>query len=359
MPTKVRTTQSAAVSEDDQQLTAAKASREALAAAQALATNRQADHDNAEMHEAEMEGQFNQGDDSATASDWSHVQAEVTRTEMLHNAAQTAEKRAENAVVNTDVTLSLIAKEWVQEALKGVDVIASFYVPKTSPDKAVAYVIQRKQTDDLRGGSVAGRVEVRYYRPSLYGALDAGDIQAAAERAHCRVVAASSGSHEYGDGMKVDAIQVDIQRGQSPTPLIKNDPTDVMVSSRVAHAFGADLAAHCRATTDPPVRGVNGEYVGAAITVKPLSGKVTSVDVDGAGVRTAKVQLNLNYHRESDLRTVNVDKHLKELMIDWKGSFVPNFGKVTSITGHLGLPDRLLPPSMPVTVEIVFTSRVR
>lgn len=247
------------------------------------------------------------------------------------------------------------------EALKGVEVIASFYVPATPPDKAVAYVIQRQPSTDRGGGSVSGKVEVRYYRPSLYGAIDAGAIHAAAEAAHCNVVAAFSGSQPYGDGMKLDTVQIDVRRGQSVIPSIKGDPTDVMVSSHVAHAFGADLAAHCKSTTDGPVRGVNGEYVGAALTVKPLSGKVTSMEIDPeTGVRTTTVALNLNYHREAGSdRTVNVDKHLKALLIDWQGSFVPDFGMVTSIKGSIGFPDQMIPPITPITVEIVFTSRVR
>lgn len=180
--------------------------------------------------------------------------------------------------------------------------------------------------------------------------------QAEAERAHCNVVAASSGSQAYGDGMKVDTLQITIERGQSPIPLIKNDPTDVMVSSRVAHAFAADLAASCRASTDPLVRANGGEYVGAAITVKPPSGKVARIDVDDAGVRTTTVQLDLNYRREGD-RALNVDRHLKELLTDWKGSFVANFGMVSSIKGTLGLPDVLRDTT--VTVEIVFASAIR
>jgi len=61
------------------QLAAAKASRDAFAAAQALAIKRQTEHDDAELAEAEMEGQFNRGIDLASASDYATVQAEVTR----------------------------------------------------------------------------------------------------------------------------------------------------------------------------------------------------------------------------------------------------------------------------------------
>ena len=353
-----KTTTPAAESEDTQQLAAAQASREAFAAAQDLAVNRQAAHDAAALAEAEMESQFSQGIDSATASDYATSRAEVTRTELLHNAAERAEKAAESAVISTDVTLAVLAQGWVQSALKGIDVTASFYAPKTSPDKPVAYVIQTKPTTDLGGGSVAGKVAVKYYRPSLYGALDAADIQAAAERAHCNVVAVAGGSQEYGDnGMKVDTIQIDIQRGQSPIPLIKNDPTSVMASSVVAHTFAADLAAHCQAKTDGPVRARDRAYVGAAITVKPLSAKVTGIDVD-EGVRTTAVQLNLTYRREGDIRrTVNMDKHLKELLTDWQGSFVPSFGVVSSIKGRTDFMDPV--GDTAVSVEAVFASASR
>jgi len=247
----------------------------------------------------------------------------------------------------------------VQSALKGVEVRTSFYAPKTSPDKPVAYIVQRKATDNLGGGSVAGKVEARYYRPDLYRALDAGDIQAAAERAHCRVVAASTISQDIGADMKVDIVQVKIERGQSPIPLITTAPTSQLASSHVAHTFAVHLADSCKAPTDPPVRGIDKEYVGAAITVKPLSGEVVSIDVDDAGVRTTTVKLNMNYRREGQPRTVNMDQHLKELLTDWQGSFVPSFGTVASITGRLSLPDRNTPPSTPVTVEVVFASRVR
>lgn len=303
-----------------------------------------------------MEAQFSQGNDHSTASDWSIAQAEVTRSEMLHDAAVRAEKAAEGAVISIDVTLAVLAQSWVQSALKGVEVIASFYAPKTPPSAAVAYVIQRKPTTDLGGGSIAGKVEALYYRPSLYGALDAGDIQAAAERAHCRVVAAASGSQETAEGMKLDTVQINIERGQSPTPLIPRDPTSSQASSNVAHAFGSDLANSCRATTDPPVRAVNREYVGAGLTVKPLSGEITSMEVDDAGVRTTTVQLNLNYHREGT-RTVNVDKHLKELLTDWQGSIVLNFGRVASIKGSIDFSDPL--GFTAVAVKVVFVSRVR
>jgi hypothetical protein len=351
-----KTTTPAAESEDTQQLAAAQASREAFAAAQDLAVNRQAAHDAAALAEAEMESQFSQGIDSATASDYATSRAEVTRTELLHNAAERAEKAAESAVISTDVTLAILAQPWVQSALKGVEVIPSFYVPKTSPDKPVAYVIQTVPSTDLGGGSVAGKVAVKYYRPSLYGALDAADIQAAAELAHCNVVVVAGGSQGYGDnGMKVDAVQVDVQRGQSPVPHLPKDPTSELASSHVAHTFAADLAASCRATTDPPVRAVNREYVSAAVTVKPLSGKVASIDVDDAGVRTTTVQLNLTYRREGDIRrTVNMDKHLKELLTDWQGSFVPSFGVVSSIKGRTDFMDPV--GDTAVSVEAVFAS---
>jgi hypothetical protein len=343
-------------SEDAQHLAGAQASREAFAAAQALATKRQTDHDNAELAEVEMESQFSQGIDSATASDWSIAQAEVTRTEMLHDAAERAEKAAESAVISTDVTLAILAQPWVQSALKGVEVIPSFYVPKTSPDKPVAYVIQTVPSTDLGGGSVAGKVAVKYYRPSLYGALDAADIQAAAELAHCNVVVVAGGSQGYGDnGMKVDAVQVDVQRGQSPIPHISKDPTSARAGSHVAHTFAADLANSCRATTDPPVRAVNREYVGAAVTVKPLSGEVIGMKVDEAGVRATTVQLNLTYRREGDIRrTVNMEKHLKELLTDWQGSFVPSFGVVSSIKGRTDFMDPV--GDTAVSVEAVFAS---
>lgn len=357
MPTKAKTIPSAIESEDTQALAAAHASKQAFADAQALAIDRQAAFDNAEMAAAEMESQFSQGNDQADALAWSIVQADVTRTEMLHNAAQAAEKRAESAVVNTDVTLSLMALPWVQEALKGVEVIASFYVPKTPPTAAVAYIIQRKATEVLGGGSVAGKVEVRYYRPSLYGPLDAGAIQAAAELAHCRVKPLSVSTQETGNGMKVDSAQADIAHGHSIIPLIKDEPTSRQASSNVAHSFASGLANLCRAKTDPLSRAEEGGYTGGAILVKPLGGEVTST-VDDAGVRTTTATLNLNYHRTSD-RSVSVDRHLKDVYADWQGSFVPAFGTVTSITGRTGSPDGMLPPSTPVTVSIVFVSRIR
>lgn len=338
-------------------LAAAAASKQAFAAAQELAITRQSDLDNAELASAEMEGQFNQGDASATASDWSIVQAEVTRSEMLSNAAQAAEKRAGNAVINTDVTLALLVQPFVQSALKGVEVIPSFYVPKTSPDKAVAYVIQRVPTGNLGGGSVAGKVEVRYFRPDLYRAIDPGDIQSAAKQAHCEVMAASSGHQPYGDNMKLDVVQIDVKRGQTPVPLIPTDPTSGMATSRVAHAFGADLAVACKSTTDPAVTATSGVYRGVSLAVTPTSGKVTN-DVDDDGVRTSQVHLELTYQRQGT-RMVNVQTHLNALLTDWEGSFVSDFGTVTSATGSVGFPDPMPQPTTPVTVDLVFVSRIR
>jgi len=357
--TKIAVTPEA--SEDIQALAAAQASKQAFTAAQELAIERQADHDNAEMAEAEMEASFNQGDATATASDWSHVQAEVTRSGMLHDAAQAAEKRAEGAVVNTDIQLAEMALPWVQSALKGVEVRTSFYTPKTSPTAAVAYVIQTVPTDDLGGGSVGGKVQVKYYRPDLYRALDPGDIHDAAERAHCTVLASSSVAQGYGDGMKIDVVHVTIKYGASVIPLIVRNPESPQASTHVTPAFACNLADSCQTTHDGPVRGnpANREYVGTAIAVKAVSGEVVSMDVDGDGVRTTTVKVVLSYRRESDLRTVNVDKHLKGVCDDWKGSMAPMFGRCTSIKGTIGLPDRMLPPSTPVTVEVVFVSRIR
>jgi hypothetical protein len=261
----------------------------------------------------------------------------------------------------------------VSEALKGVEVIPSFYVPKASPDRPVAYVIQRTPTEDLRGGSVAGKVEVRYYRPDLYRAIDAGDIQAAAERAHCTIVAASSGQHfadmpvtaftqTYGADMKVDTVQIDIKRGQSPVPLIKADPTSQQASANVSHTFAVDLAAHCQARTDGPVQGnpYRHEYVGAAVVVAATSGEVVSNEVDDAGVRTSTVKLDLTYRREGDTRRdLHVERHIRELCEEWKGSYMNNFGMVTSAKATSGFPDRSPQPTYKVTAEIVFVSRVR
>jgi hypothetical protein len=79
--------------------------------------------------------------------------------------------------------------------------------------------------------------------------------------------------------------------------------------------------------------------------------------VDDAGVRTTTVQLELNYRREGQLRTVNMDQHLKEFLTDWKGSIVRNFGVVASINGRIGFSDPLGFTAM--TVSIVFTSAIR
>lgn len=349
--------------ENTEHLAAAKASREAFATAQALAIERQADHENAEIAEVEMESDFSQGIDTATASDYATALAETLRTEMLSNASQAAEKRAEAGVISTDVTLALLVQPFVQSALKGVEVIASFYAPKAPPTTALAYVIQRTPTVNLGGGSVSSgkgnRVEVRYYRPDLYRAVVASDIKASAEQAHCTVEAASSGSQAYGDNMRVDSVWIDIQRGQSVVPLITTPPTSVMASSNVAHAFASSLVVHCKASTDPDIRGtLDKEYEGAAITVKPLSGEVTGIVVGDDGVRTTTVKLGLNYHRNGD-RTLNVEKHFREVLTDWQGSFVVAFGMVSSITGSLGFPDQMIPPTTPIEVEAVFTSRVR
>jgi hypothetical protein len=361
MPTKTRSITTA--DENTEHLAAAQASRDAFATAQELAIEREADHENAELHAAEIEASYSQGDDRITASIYGDALTEVTRSEMLHNAAQAAEKRALAGVISTDVTLANLALPWLQSALKGVDCRASFYAPKTSPDKPVAYAIQRTPTVSLGGGSISSgkgnRVEVRYYRPDLYRAVVASDIKAAAEQAHCTVEAASSGSQAYGDNMRVDSVWIDIQRGQSIVPLIVTPPTSVMASSNVAHAFASNLVMHCKASTDPDVRGtLDKEYEGAAITVKPLSGKVVNIVVDDDGVRTTTVKLSLNYHRNGD-RTLNVEKHFKDVLNDWQGSFVVAFGMVSSITGSLGFPNQMIPATTPIEVEAVFTSRVR
>jgi hypothetical protein len=347
--------------ENTQQLATAKASSEAFAAAQELAISRQTDHDNAEMAEAEMESQFSQGDATATASDWSIVQANVTRTEMLSNAAQAAEKRAESAVVNTSVTLAEIILPFVQSALKGVEVRTSFYTPKTPPTTAIAYVIQRQPTEDHGGtGSVGGKVELRYYHPALYKSVEAVDIQEAAKRAHCEIQPVSRILQDAGADFKVDVVPLTILRAQSETPLITREPTSSQAGSNVAVAFACNLADHCQSTHDGPVRGnpANREYIGAAIAVKVISGEASS-DVDDAGVRTTTAKLNLSYRRESDLRTVNVDKHLGQLCEDWKGSMVSMFGRVVSAKATTGFPDPSPQPTTKVTVEVVFKSRVR
>lgn len=344
--------------ENTLQLAAAKASREAFAAAQEMSIQRQAEHDDAELAEAEMEGQFNQGNDHASASDYATVRADVLRTEMLHDAAMSAERRAQSAVVNTDVTLATIAESWVQSALKGIEVKATFYAPTTPPTTAMAYVIQRTPTEESNGGSLHGKVEVRYYRPDLYRHIDAMDIQAAAERAHCSVTTASRMTQDGADGMKIDIVPITIDRGQAVIPVIKADPTSARAGSHVAHAFGADLANACKTARDLPIRGVDGEYVGASMAVKPLSGEVTSMTVDDAGIRTTTVRLGLQWRREG-MRTVNVETHLQALLADWKGSFVLDFGTVTEATGHGGFPNQMIPPTTPIDVEVVFQSRVR
>lgn len=332
----------------DDELTAiaeAEASKQAFADAQESAFLRQAAVDVAELATAEIETQWNQGIETPTALDYAAAQAEEVKATALYGFAQSAVVRAEKAIVSTDKTLAEIVKPWIEAALPGVSVSATFLMPKGKPSiLPVAYVIQSAKAKIVGGGVVSGSVDVLYVRSPLHREIDGKAVEHAASLAGCQIKA--GGSSRTEDSQTIDTLRVNVEYGHAPIPVFTDAPTEA-IANRLAQTVALALAGTTKAPTDPPMQMLlGGGYQSAAVTVRPNGGKVVKSETDTMGSRQTDVEVSFTYQTSGATRqlSTSMDARLRRLVESYVETFTQGLGvcqsaKVVSINSpdHSGL----------------------
>jgi hypothetical protein len=118
---------------------------------------------------------------------------------------------AERAVLSTDTSLAEAVVPFVESVLPGVTPVAVPFRPTTPPTTLPAAVITQSKPSrhDRRSGSLAGEVEVRYFRTRQHREIEAGDFEREAEqRAHAVSLTSATGYSESANDLYVDVIRL-------------------------------------------------------------------------------------------------------------------------------------------------------
>jgi len=302
---------------------------------------------------------WNQGDETASAADFSIAQIEFKRATALHEAAQRSAQAIERSVINVDKTLAEIVKPWIEAALPGVSVSASFLMPaKGKPSiLPVAYVVQTAKAKIVGGGVLTGTVEAVYVRSPLHREIDAEAIVHAASLAGCQIEAGVT-SRSEGDYMR-DTARVTVKYGHEPTPVIKEAPSEAL-ANRLAQSMALALAGTTKTAQDAPLQMLQGGgYQGVAATVKPNGGKIVKDETDSMGSRQTEVQVSLTYWLSHDRElSQSMDTKLRGLLESYADTFTQGLGVCQSAkTVHADSPD--YSGLHNVAVLLSFVSRIR
>lgn len=312
--------------------------------------------DEADLAVDAISDSWDQGDDSVSAEAYSLAQIEHKRAISLSEAAQRSVTNLQHSFINVDKDLAELVAVWVEAANPGVPVLASITLPAAPSALPAAYVIQTSKTDVGRGGVIAGRCDITYFRTPLHREFNCGAIEHQASLAGCSITAGGRVGLTSGNGVTSDWAAVTVRYGHTVNPVM-GEPTEA-----IARDLAQSLTTELAASTDPgqPLHMVEGggmtnEYV----TVKSSGATVVKTAVDDAGQRTSEVQVKLTYwrHGARDL-SGSMNTRLRSMVEGRPGTFSPGLGVCQSAeTAGIDSPD--YSGLTNVTLLLTFTSASR
>jgi hypothetical protein len=311
--------------------------------------------DEADLGMDEITDGWDAGDETASAADFSLAQVEFKRATALYEAAQRSAQVIEKSIVNVSTELAEIVKPWVEAALPGVSVSATFIMPTGKPSLLpVAYVVQSSPTKAKGGGVVEGSVAVTYIRSPLHREIDGNAVEHAASLAGCKIGA--GGSSRTEDGQTTDTLRVNVEYGHAPIPLITEPPTDA-TASRLAGGLASDLAGST--TTGRLQMQQGGALSSDVVTVKPNGGTVVKSETDATGSRRTEVEVKLTYWKHGTRQmSATMDTKLRSVVKGRVDTFTQGLGKCTSAeVASIVSPD--YSGLTNVAVLLTFASRIR
>lgn len=302
-----------------------------------------------------------QGDETASAADFSIAQIEYIRAKALHEAAIRSAQAIEKSIINTDTTLAAIVAPYVKATHPDYgDVGMSFLLPRemSDPNRPAATVVQSQPVKSEQGGALSGVVDIVLLRKSFHLGLDAQKIEAAALCDGISLSISTRTATPQGDHV-VDTLHVIANSAHAAVPVIYINPSKA-IAGRFAQGLANALCQTTRSTTDPAIQmRSGGVFESSTATVEATAGAIVNTDTDTDGKRFTECEASFKWTTPNYRKPQNpMDTHLRRLMTEQSGIFAPGLGVVTEArVESLGFPNPL--GETEATVRVTFASASR
>ncbi|MBF4162594.1 hypothetical protein [Nocardioides acrostichi] len=301
------------------------ATQEAHAAALERQRNADPDLEAAEDRLADIEGSWRRGEDEYNTTQHSEAVSAVKRAELRKAGAKRAIGDAQRRLLSTDVRLASALTGALGIVLPGVTIVPTFVVPKDAAkasDLPVCLIVQSKETELRKNGTVAGHVEVVYFRDNIHRPLDAREVERACDRLGLHVDAQGFVSSTENR----DTLRLVVNSAHESDPVLAKVGRPEVLTGKVAHAladavrYGTSTVAH---------RGDDNLWASSHLEVLPMDSTIVAEEVTEDGRRTLTVRgtLGVRLLKNCDPLAA-LDGVLTELD---RGRFVSGLGMLTSV----------------------------
>jgi hypothetical protein len=304
----------------------------ALITADELVQSRSLAVDEADLGIDDITDSWHNGDDSASAEDFSLATIEFKRATALYEAAQRSAQAIAGSVISTDTTLAAIIAPYVASSHPDYGTVeVSFLRPQGMPDQNRPYatVVQSKPVKTGQGGMMSGQCDVVFTRKAMHRELDGRKIEQAAMRDGISLSITTSTRTE--SDYVVDSLHVVANSAHAAVPVIDINPSPTF-AKRFADGLARALCASTRSTTESPIQAVSGGgYRSAVVTVEATSGSIVHNETDPNGKRSTGCEMGLTWSTSHSVRESQtpMETHLRRLMTEQDGIFAPGLGVVT------------------------------
>jgi hypothetical protein len=314
-------------------------STNALADAKTLYAQRVEEQEQAERDAESLRDRLSAGDDSVSADELSRADREVERTALLAKAAKrqmaTAERRQ-----SFEPDLAQMLAPTLSEAL-GVPVHVCEKLPSELPDSdslPVAYVRQPKASQrDVIEGTVAGAVEVAFYRTKLHREARVDGIEAKLAQAQTFARVDSLGEYVESGDVVSDRVKIDVRSAFLSEPVL-GEPQAWRVN-RFAQTVAAEAAQdRFLSRAEAGVRmGGSGDASALLASIRGYVEGYRLVNVhEGSGKRTTEVEVTFGVRavgpRAGDWTGEALTSQAREAVEKQAGRAAAGLGRVESAT---------------------------
>lgn len=306
-----------------------------LTEAEALAASRQTELAHITTALNAITRAWNTGDDTHTAADLTHAQAEHARLEALADAATVKVERLRNSQINLDLAVAHAMAPVIKKITKyrvPVTVRAGRPPQNTDGHPIPQIVLTQAAPPTNRDGSLSGEIELTYLRDDLMSPFPLRDLEdfAQAHQTGLEVRTQRIGNGSGPSGATMDWAKIGIGWAFPETPVITDDPTAATVKNW-ARDLGYALAYTVKAIEEPV------HYLGEPVdrsTSSVLTSSLTSTTVTKGG-RTTKVTADLLISpRRNDY---SPELLMKDVLDAIAGSAARGLGRCTEAQTRIGL----------------------
>src|ERR1035437_6780775 len=167
--------------------------------------------DAADLGVDDITDSWDEGDETASAEDFSLAQIEFKRATALYAAAQRSAQAIQKSIINTDTTLAAIVAPYVKATHPDYgDVGWSFFPPRemSDPTRPAATVVQSQPVKRGQGGAMSGVLDIVLMRKSFHVGLEAKKIEDAALKDGISLSISSRGVAQVQGDHVVDNLHV-------------------------------------------------------------------------------------------------------------------------------------------------------